>query len=136
MIPHFAYRIRYTVFRTLPVIYWPGGQNPDPEAHVRFQEISAACVKPNNVEAFTETFLSYEVLVDPEAREMYDQYGLDGTKEHGGHGMSPEDLFENIFGGGGFTFNPAGPARSKKGEDQREPYEVSLEDLYTGKSVK
>ena len=90
----------------------------------------------NNVEAFTETLLSYEVLVDPEAREMYDQYGLDGSKGHGGPGLSPEDLFENLFGGGGFTFGTAGPTLRKKGEDQRVPYEVSLEELYTGKSVK
>jgi DnaJ family protein A protein 2 len=88
------------------------------------------------VETLAETFLSYEVLVDPEAREMYDQYGLDGSKRHGGPGMSPEDLFENLFGGGGFSFSSAGPTQRKKGEDQRVPYEVSLEDLYTGKSVK
>jgi len=92
------------------------------------------------VETFAETFLSYEVLVDPETRQMYDQYGVDGSKRHGGPGMSPEDLFENLFGGGGFTFgssfNTARPTQRKQGEDQRVPYEVSLEDLYTGKSVK
>ena len=90
----------------------------------------------SSVEALNETFVSYEVLVDPEAREMYDQYGLDGSKRHGGPGMSPEDLFENLFGGGSFTFGSAGPTQKKKGEDQRVPYEVTLEDLYTGKSVK
>lgn len=91
----------------------------------------------NNVGALTEALVSYEVLVDPEARDMYDQYGLDGSKRHGGPGMSPEDLFENLFGGsGGFTFSSAGPTQKKKGDDQRVPYEVSLEELYTGKSVK
>ena len=90
----------------------------------------------SNVDALTETLVSYEVLVDPEARDMYDQYGLDGSKRHGGPGMSPEDLFENLFGGGGFTFSSAGPTQRKKGDDQRVPYEVSLEELYTGKSVK
>ena len=88
------------------------------------------------MEALTETYPSYEVLVDPEAREMYDQYGLDGSKGHGVPGMSREDIFENLFGGGGFTFSSAGPTQRKKGDDQRVPYEVSLEDLYTGKSVK
>lgn len=88
------------------------------------------------METLTEIFLSYEVLVDPEARDMYNQYGLDGSKQHGGPGMSPEDLFENLFRGGGFTFSSAGPTQRRKGDDQRVPYEVSLEDLYTGKSVK
>lgn len=67
---------------------------------------------------------------------MYDQYGLDGSKVHGVPGMSAEDFFENIFSTSGFKFSSAGPTRTKKGDDQRVPYEVSLEDLYTGKSVK
>lgn len=83
--------------------------------------------------------LSYEVLVDDHAREMYDQYGLNGTNG-GSHGVSPEDLFEGLFGaqfgGGGGPFMFTSTGRKRRGDDSRIPYEVTLEDLYTGKNVK
>jgi len=60
--------------------------------------------------------------------------GLSGGR---GGGMDPNDIFE-MFGGGfsfGFDFG-AGAPRRKKGQDSVIPYEVTLEDLYNGKSVK
>ena len=57
----------------------------------------------------------------------------------GGGGMDTNDIFE-MFGGGffGFDFGPGGfgVPRRKKGQDSVIPYEVTLEDLYNGKSVK
>jgi len=57
--------------------------------------------------------------------------------------MNAEDLFAQFFGGGGaapmfgFDFGPAGSGRRRgKGEDSIIPYDVTLEDLYNGKSVK
>jgi len=41
------------------------------------------------------------VLSNPEKRQLYDKYGLEGLKEGGGGGGSPFDIFENLFGGGG-----------------------------------
>jgi DnaJ homolog subfamily A member 2 len=57
-------------------------------------------------------------------------------------GPDMEDLFAQLFGGGpaSFGFDFGGPGGSfgkrNKGEDSVIPYEVSLEDLYNGKTVK
>ncbi|KAF9466534.1 DnaJ-domain-containing protein [Collybia nuda] len=101
----------------------------DPEAGQKFQEIAAA----------------YEILNDPQTREVYDMRGMDGLNGPGGsEGMDAADLFAQFFAGAGgasfgFDFGPGagGPRRSRgKGDDSVIPHEVSLEDLYNGKSVK
>ncbi|KAH9945316.1 DnaJ-domain-containing protein [Epithele typhae] len=106
-------------------------QNPDdPNAGTRFQEMAAA----------------YEILVSAETRELYDTYGTEGMSRGGGGGggggfpggMDPADLFAELFGASmNFDFGPGsrGPRRSK-GQDTNIPYEVTLEDLYNGKTVK
>ncbi|KAI0787817.1 DnaJ-domain-containing protein [Fomes fomentarius] len=103
-------------------------KNPDdPEAGQRFQEMAAA----------------YEILSQAETREAYDRYGMEGMSRGGGGfggGMDPADLFAELFGasmGFGFDFGPGsrGPRRTK-GSDSNIPYEVTLEDLYNGKTVK
>ena len=82
----------------------------------------------------------YEILSDPQSREVYDEYGLEGlTKGFDGPsgGVDPADLFAELFSGGGFSFF-SGPrmSRPRREEDSVIPYDVTLEDLYNGKHVK
>ncbi|PWZ25056.1 DnaJ [Zea mays] len=83
---------------------------------------------------------AYEVLSDPEKREIYDQYGEDGLKEGmgGGGGMhDPFDIFQSFFGGGSpFGGGNSRGRRQQRGDDVVHPLKVSLEDLYNGTSKK
>jgi DnaJ family protein A protein 2 len=50
--------------------------------------------------------------------------------------MDPGDIFAELFGDS-FQFGfMGGPPRPRKGQDSIIPYDVTLEDLYNGKSVK
>jgi DnaJ family protein A protein 2 len=53
--------------------------------------------------------------------------------------MDPQDLFSHLFGGGGGFFGGGGPSRPsgpRKGKDLVHRINVTLEDLYKGKSTK
>ncbi|KAG5645557.1 hypothetical protein DXG03_005832 [Asterophora parasitica] len=95
-------------------------KNPNnPDAHEKFQEIGAA----------------YEILSDPQSRAVYDREGMDGFKKNaGGPGFDPNDLFAQFFNQG--FFDPAGPSPGRRGRGSEViPHEVTLEDLYNGKTV-
>ncbi|KAG1180308.1 hypothetical protein G6F70_000472 [Rhizopus microsporus] len=103
-------------YRKLALKYHP---DKNPEAGDKFKEISHA----------------YEILSDPEKRQMYDQFGEEGLNGGPGMGgMDAEDLFAQFFGGfGGGRRGPSGPRR---GKDMVHALKVSLEDLYNGKTSK
>ncbi|XP_006729764.1 dnaJ homolog subfamily A member 2 [Leptonychotes weddellii] len=94
---------------------------------------------PNAGDKFKEISFAYEVLSNPEKRELYDRYGEQGLREGSGGGGGMDDIFSHIFGGGLFGFM-GNQSRSRngrrRGEDMMHPLKVSLEDLYNGKTTK
>mmetsp|Transcript_1241 Transcript_1241/g.2645 ORF Transcript_1241/g.2645 Transcript_1241/m.2645 type:complete len:377 (+) Transcript_1241:115-1245(+) len=84
---------------------------------------------------FAEINRAYEALMDEEKRQIYDQHGEEGLKQHeqrsaGGGGGGGFDPFEQFFGFGG-------GGRQRRQEEQRTPnvdipLELTLEQMYSG----
>ena len=108
-------------FRKLARELHPDVNNHDPQAEEKFKECAEA----------------YEILSDPERRQVYDRYGHDGLRRGGqapnyeGFG-SISDLFETFFGGGGFGGGMGGP---RGGGDVQATAEITLEQAAAGAAV-
>lgn len=101
-------------------------------------ERSAAEIK------FKSVSKAYEILYDDDKRHLYDTHGMsafDGSRDHGaGAGPDLEDMLAQMFGMGssmppGFG-GTGGPNKPRKGATEEHPYQVTLEDLYKGKTTK
>lgn len=96
--------------------------------------------KGGDPEVFKEITAAYEVLSDPEKKEIYDEYGEDALKEGmgpGGGGGNPFDIFEQMFGGsmGGMGGSSRG-RKERRGEDVVHQLKMTLDDLYNGAKKK
>jgi molecular chaperone DnaJ len=110
-------------YRKLALKYHPDRNPDDKEAESKFKEINEA----------------YACLSDPQKKAHYDQFG---TAEGAGAGFGGfsgggfgdfgdifEDVFGNIFGGGGFGGRRTRPT---KGQDLRYDLEINLNDAVFG----
>ncbi|KAK5076612.1 DnaJ-like protein xdj1 [Lithohypha guttulata] len=84
---------------------------------------------------------AYEILYDEQKREMYDTHGMaafEGGGGPGGMGVNMEDILGGLFGMnmGGMGGMGRGSQRPKRSPDENQKYEVTLEDLYKGKTVR
>lgn len=90
-------------------------------------------VNPSGAEKFKDINHAYDVLSDPEKREIYDNFGEEGLKGGmGGMGGGMggfSDIFDMFGGGGGRQRKPQGP---QKAELVRHPLPATLEDIYNG----
>jgi len=94
---------------------WHPDKNKDnaPEANKHFVEVANA----------------YEVLSDTEKRRTYDTYGEEGLKQ----GQAQRDPFD-LFSQFGFFGQGRQNQEDQRGEDVKIDIQVTLEDLYNGKS--
>jgi DnaJ family protein A protein 2 len=91
--------------------------------------------KGGNVEEFKKIQGAYEILSDPEKRQQYDTYGLEGINEQNTPNFHGNDIF-NMFFRGGHHSGMNNRRRTRRGKDVIHKIRVTLEDLYIGKKQK
>lgn len=95
---------------------------------------------------FKSVSQAYDILYDDDKRDLYNTHGMsafDPSRGNGaGGGVDLDDILQQMFGMGGgmpppgFGGGAGGPRRSRKGRDEEQKYEVTLEELYKGKTAK
>lgn len=93
-------------YKKLAIKYHPDKNQGDPEAEKKFKEISHA----------------YEILSDPEKRELYDQYGEEGLQTSSSDPVS--EFFKHMGMGG------------HKNKVEEKIHHISLKEYFTEKVIK
>lgn len=120
-------------YRKLAMKYHPDKNPNDKEAEEKFKKINEA----------------YEVLSDPEKKNIYDQYGADAVNGQGGFGGAGgfagratgfEDIFDmfgDVFGGSEFGGFGGGSTRRgpMRGADIRQAVTIDFEEAAFGKKI-
>jgi molecular chaperone DnaJ len=107
-----------SAFRKLARQYHPD-VNKSPDAEEKFKEINEA----------------YGVLSDPEKRARYDRFGRAGLGETGGYHdytVDFSDLFEELFGGFGFSTGRSSRRSPRRGHDLQMQVSLSFEEAVFG----
>ncbi|KAH1356287.1 hypothetical protein LV164_001856 [Aspergillus fumigatus] len=88
---------------------------------------------------------AYDILYDEDKRHLYDTHGMSAFNGSGEPGMAGgpdlDDILAQMFGMGGGMPGMGGmpggrPPKPRRSPDENTKYEVRLEDLYKGKTVK
>lgn len=118
-------------YRKLAREHHPDVNNGDKDSEARFKEINEA----------------YQILSDPQKREVYDRYGHRGfdQQSYGGGGAGFEgfgdfggigDIFDMFFGAGQSAGSTRGRSAAERGNDLRYDVELTLEEAAHGASRK
>jgi len=93
--------------------------------------------KGGSEEEFKKVSMAYEILSDPDKREIYNKHGKKGIEDDNSGNIDPniiQEMFGNLFSRGfGGLF---GNSQQRKNEPIVHHHNVSLEDLCTRKVVK
>jgi DnaJ family protein A protein 2 len=96
--------------------------------------------KGGSPDKFKRAAEAFSILSDPQKRQLYDRYGMDGVAQESGAGAggmgaaggpSAEDLFSMFFGGGGSGMM-GGRGQSREAADTVVGLDVGLEELFAG----